>query len=126
MIVTREMERLKASRGSTSGRIESISSIASAGSAPSLLNLFGLLSFNKRQSSGPVVLSEEGLEEAESMIWGQVGKFKWEEVDGVEVEWGVSGLAELQVGQKGVGSAKAEVGEGDDGLNEVREWLYNV
>lgn len=61
-------------------------------------------------------MGDEGeVEEDEGLVWGGKGPFKWEDVEGVEIEWGVSAL----------GGVKA-VGEEGEGLGEVRDWLRDV
>lgn len=120
-VLTREMDRLKSARGSTSGRIEGISSIPS--STSSTWNPFKLL-FGNKAVPKQLVLSEEGIEEAEAMIWGQPGRFKWEEVEGVTIDWAVSGLPEMQASNK-IGVQDSKRNE-NDGLSEVRDWLQDV
>lgn len=105
-ILTREMDRLKQSRASTGGRIEGIGRVQSS-STGLWTRLFG---------SGRSV-PDEGteIEEDESLVWGGKGAFRWEDVEGVEVEWAVSAL----------GPVKA-TGEDGQGLAEVKEWLSKV
>jgi hypothetical protein len=61
------------------------------------------------------VVSEEGMDEAEMMVWGQTGRFSWDEVEGVDVQWAASGMT----------SATASSGS-DDGLEDVRRWLADL
>lgn len=108
-VLTREMDRLKQSRASTGGRIEGIGRVQSSGGT-------GLAGWWKRLFGGGAVIADDGeVEEDESLVWGGKGSFKWEDVEGVEVEWGVSALGGVK--------ASGEVGEG---LREVEEWLRNV
>lgn len=108
-VLTREMDRLKQSRASTGGRIEGIGRVQSSGGT-------GLAGLWKRLFAGGVVVADDGeVEEDEGLVWGGKGTFRWEDIEGVEVEWGVSSL----------GGVKAS-GEEGDGLREVEEWLRKV
>jgi signal recognition particle receptor subunit beta len=109
-VITREMERLKSARGTTGGKIEGIDAVPSSSSSGLLSRFFGTSS-----SSGekPTVISEQGMEEAELMLWGQSGRFSWDEIEGVDVDWAVSGL----------GNASDAV---EDGLEELKDWLSEL
>ncbi|KAI9638565.1 signal recognition particle receptor beta subunit-domain-containing protein [Dioszegia hungarica] len=109
-VLTREMDRLKQSRASTGGRIEGIGRVQSSGGT-------GLAGLWKRffGGRGGGDVDDAELEEDETLVWGGRGTFRWEDVEGVEIAWGVSAL----------GAVKA-VGEEGEGLDEVREWLRSV
>lgn len=68
-------------------------------------------------SSGEV---EGEVEEDETLVWGGKGGFKWEDVDGVEVDWGCSALGMVSL----VKEDKA--GEQGNGLDEVRNFLWDL
>ena len=104
------MDRLKQTRASTGGRIEGISSVASASKGWG--RFFGL------GSSGNAA-EGEGQGEDEGLVWGGKGGFRWEDVEGVEISWGVAALGPVNKAAKG----DEEVGEG---LKEVREWMWDL
>lgn len=105
-VLTREMDRLKQARAATGGRIEGIGRVQSSGG-----------SFWKRLFGGGAVgaADEADAEEDEGLVWGGKGPFRWEDIEGVEIEWAASAL----------GPSKA-TGEEGTGLDEVREWLGSV
>ena len=104
------MDRLKSARAAgVGGRIEGMSKVTSSSGG-----WFGkLFSSSATQVEGEV-------EEDEGLVWGGKGPFKWEDVDGVEVDWGCSALGMVSV----VKEAK-EVQEGN-GLDEVRSFLWEL
>jgi signal recognition particle receptor subunit beta len=109
-ILTREMDRLKAARtAGVGGRIEGMSKVASGGRG-----WFGKL-FAGAEVEGEV-------EEDEGLVWGGKGPFGWEDIDGVEIEWGCSALG--MVNMAGTGAAKD--GEQGNGLDEVRTFLWDL
>lgn len=118
LILTREMDRLKSARGTTSGRIEGISQVPLASTPSSFFGIrLNLNPFSRRGAAGsskPTVLSEEGMDEAEMMVWGQTGRFSWDEVEGVDVQWAASGMT------------SAAASAGNDGLEDVRRWLADL
>ena len=116
LILTREMDRLKSARGTTSGRIEGIDAVPLTSTSSSFFGL-GRFFRSGRAGSKPTVLSEEGMDEAELMVWGQNGRFKWEEIEGVDVQWAASGMA-VQAPGKTEGK--------QDGLEDVRNWLSDL
>ncbi|KIR69809.1 signal recognition particle receptor subunit beta [Cryptococcus deuterogattii CA1014] len=107
-ILTREMDRLKSTRGGTGGKIEGIGKVAGT-SGGFFSNLFG-------GRAGDAGGEDEG-DEDESLIWGGKGPFKWEDVEGVEVEWGASGLGATK------GKTEAENG---NGLDELKVFLWDI
>ncbi|WVO21830.1 uncharacterized protein IAS62_003144 [Cryptococcus decagattii] len=107
-ILTREMDRLKSTRGETGGKIEGIGKVAGT-SGGFFSNLFG-------GRAGDAGGEDEG-DEDESLIWGGKGPFKWEDVEGVEVEWGASGLGATK------GKTEAENG---NGLDELKAFLWDI
>ncbi|KAK8869965.1 hypothetical protein IAR55_000535 [Kwoniella newhampshirensis] len=114
-ILTREMDRLKSARGGSGGKIEGMGKVAGGSSGNWFSRLFGA-------GSGAVGVSEaegEG-EEDEGLVWGGKGPFRWEDVEGVDIEWAASGLGLVQ-GEK----VKGEVEEGN-GLDEIRKFLWEV
>jgi signal recognition particle receptor subunit beta len=114
LILTREMDRLKSARGTTSGRIEGISQVPLASTPSSFFGIrLNLNPFSRRGAAGsskPTVVSEEGMDEAES----QTGRFSWDEVEGVDVQWAASGMT------------SAAASAGNDGLEDVRRWLADL
>lgn len=122
-ILTREMDRLKSARANSSGgRIEGMGKVATSGGGW-FSRLFG-------GNGNAAVAATEGEgegEEDDSLMWGAKGPFKWEEIDGVEITWGCSGLGMVDVGTT-AGSQKdveGDVVEGD-GLSEVRSFLLDL
>jgi signal recognition particle receptor subunit beta len=118
------MDRLKSSRSTIGGKIESISAVSSGNKGSvfaTLLRLFGL-----GGTSGPTAGAEEdevAEEDAESLIWGEKDGFKWEDVEGVEIEWAVSGG--LLPGNERKSDQSAD-DTSEDGLKEVRNWLEEM
>lgn len=107
------MDRLKSARQATSGRIEGIGAVPLTSTTSSFFGLGRFFSRSK-SSSGAGALSDEGLAEAQAMIWGQNGKFSWDEVEGVDVQWSASG------------NTPGDGEKGQDGLKDVREWLSRL
>ena len=68
--------------------------------------------------------SVEG-EEDETLIWGGRGPFKWEDVEGVEIEWAASGLGAVQAGRK-VESTVTEETEAGDGLDDLKRFILEA
>ncbi|KAJ9122737.1 hypothetical protein QFC24_004166 [Naganishia onofrii] len=115
-LLTRELTRAKSSRASTTGRIESIDAVPSSTSSLSFLGyLKKLLRIGGAVNVGAGVGEKEEewkLEEAEDAMWGgRNGTFKFEEVEGVDIEFAV-------------GSAIG--GGAQEGLGELREWLTEL
>lgn len=76
-----------------------------------------LFSASSAASTGEV---DGELEEDEGLVWGGKGGFRWEDVDGVEVDWACSALGMVSV-------VKAEKeGEQGDGLDELRTFLWDL
>ena len=52
------------------------------------------------------------------MVWGGPGAFRWEDVEGVDISWGVSA----------VGPANALIAskERGNGLNELEDFLWDL
>ncbi|WVQ98487.1 hypothetical protein IAU59_005613 [Kwoniella sp. CBS 9459] len=115
-ILTREMDRLKTSRESTGGKIEGMSRVTGGSSTGFFGRLFGL------GGSGAVVPGGEDDEDEvdESLIWGGKGPFRWEDVEGVEIEWGASGLG-VPASAKGT-----EAKEEGNGLDEVKRFVWDI
>ncbi|WVR05029.1 hypothetical protein IAU60_002041 [Kwoniella sp. DSM 27419] len=113
-ILTREMDRLKSSREASGGKIEGMGRVAGGSSAGFFGRLFG------SSGAGVSETADEG-EEDEGLIWGGKGPFRWEDVEGVEVEWGASGL--------GV-PTRDKAGEGDkqqgNGLDQVKRFIWDI
>ncbi|KAL1411214.1 hypothetical protein Q8F55_002165 [Vanrija albida] len=111
-ILTREMDRLKASRGSggVGGRIEGMGRVASGGKS------FWARLFGSAAAEEP----DAGNEDDEALVWGSAGAFRWEDVEGVEVSFGTSG----------VGAAKAvgagSVADAGNGLDELNDFLWDL
>ncbi|WWD15760.1 hypothetical protein CI109_100182 [Kwoniella shandongensis] len=115
-LLTREMDRLKSARGGSGGKIEGMGKVAGSTSGSWFSRLFG------GGSSGGVSVSEgegEG-EEDEALVWGGKGAFRWEDVEGIDIEWAASGLGAVR-GEK----EKGDVEEGN-GLDEVRRFLWEL
>lgn len=112
-ILTREMDRLKSSRGAAGGRIEGMSKVA--GSSSGLwTRLFG----------APAIAEADGeTEDDESLVWGGKGPFRWEDVEGVEVVWGASALGMVKIGKEAGG---AQEGEQGDGLDDLKRFLWEL
>jgi signal recognition particle receptor subunit beta len=75
--------------------------------------------FGKLFSSSTTEVEGE-VEEDEGLVWGGKGSFRWEDVDGVEVDWGCSALGMVSVGKE-----VKEVQQGN-GLDEVRSFLWDL
>lgn len=112
-LLTRELDRAKASRASTTGRIDTIDHIPSASTAS-----FSPITMLKRffgaaaavPSAGTTADESWAVERAEEALWGGRGDgFRFEDVEGVEVEFAV-------------GSAV----RGKEGLEEVWDWLSGL
>lgn len=110
------MDRLKSARGGSGGKIEGMGKVSGSSSGGWFSRLFGA------GSSGVGVSEGEGEgEEDESLVWGGKGAFRWEDVEGIEIEWAASGLGAVKGGEK----EKVDVDEGN-GLDEVRRFLWEV
>lgn len=57
-------------------------------------------------------------EDDEALVWGGKGGFRWEDVEGVDIEWGSSALGSLR-------ELKDTEAEGE-GLAELKEWIASV
>ncbi|KAK1924738.1 signal recognition particle receptor beta subunit-domain-containing protein [Papiliotrema laurentii] len=117
-ILTREMDRLKSARSTTSGKIEGMGKVAGTGSSGLVGKIFG------GGAGGVAEDSVEG-EEDETLIWGGRGPFKWEDVEGVEIEWAASGLGAVQAGRK-VESTVTEETEAGDGLDDLKRFILEA
>ena len=104
------MDRLKGARGSTGGKIEGMGKVPGASTGGFFGKLFG---------GAPVEDGGEG-EEDETLIWGGRGPFKWEDVEGVDIEWAASGLGMVKMGKE-VSGQEAEEG---DGLDDLKRFLW--
>lgn len=103
--------------GGVGGRIEGMGKVASGGGAGWFSRLFG---------GGQSVVSGAGEGEEEDddgLIWGGKGPFRWQDVEGVEVDWGVSALGMVSVGKEVAVTNEVEKG---DGLDELEEFLLNI
>lgn len=105
-ILTREMERLKTARGAggVGGRILGMSRVQTRQGF--WARLFGS---NQAETEG-----EEA--EDEALIWGGQGPWSWDDIEGVEVVWGASGI----------GGATAIGAGGDGDLDEVNDFLWDL
>jgi signal recognition particle receptor subunit beta len=101
------MDRLKSARGAVGGRIEGMGRVASSGGSW-WSRLFG--------GGGGSVSEGEEVEEDEGLVWGAKGPWRWEDIEGVETEWAASGLGSIR-------DAKGEAGQG---LDELKEFLWNI
>lgn len=106
-ILTREMDRLKAARGGSGGRIEGMSKVQT--SRGFWGRLFGAARAGEIEAEG---------EDDEAMVWGGPGQFRWEDVEGVDISWGVSG-----VGPANALTANPERG---NGLAELEDFLWDL
>lgn len=113
-ILTREMDRLKAARGAVGGRIEGMSRVATSGGGSWWSRLFG----GSSSAAAPTAGDDAEAEEDEALVWGGKGGFRWEDVEGVEIEWGASALGSLK-------DVAGSSGEGE-GLSELKEWVANI
>ena len=113
------MDRLKSARGhgGVGGRIEGMGKVAGTRRAGWLSQLFG---GGQDANAGDEV--REG-EEDEGSIWGGKGEFRWEDVEGVDIDWGVSGLGMVNDGKQ---AATMENQSPGDGLDELRAFLLSV
>jgi len=112
-LLTREMDRLKSAKASTSGKIEGLSKVAGTGSGGFLSRLFG----------GGAAVDDGGEgEDDETLIWGGRGPFKWEDVEGLEIEWAATGLGPVKTG----GVSAVEEPETGDGLDDLKRFLWDV
>jgi signal recognition particle receptor subunit beta len=65
---------------------------------------------------------EGEVEEDEGLVWRGKGPFRWEDVDGVEVEWGCSSLGPVNMAS----SAKAGDQGTGNGLDDLRYFLWDL
>ncbi|WWC61303.1 uncharacterized protein I303_103884 [Kwoniella dejecticola CBS 10117] len=113
-ILTREMDRLKAARGGSGGKIESMGKVTGGSSSSGFFaRLFG-------GAGAGLAEGEEGEGEDESLIWGGKGPFDWNDVEGLEVSFGATGL-----GAVGAGKDKAGSEEGN-GLDEIKQFIWDA
>ncbi len=117
--LTTEMGRLKAARGTVGGKIEGISAVRTGGTGL-LATLKGLLGMGGPASKART--QDVGADEAEELVWGDKGAFRWEDIEGVEVEWAVSGGLGPRTTQT---TGETEQGSQDE-LDDVREWLDSL
>ena len=115
------MERLKDARGGgrVGGRIEGMSKVAGTVGGGFFDRLFGR---SQSVSTGEGKAEDEGEDEDESLVWGGKGPFSWGEVEGIEIEWGVSGLGMVNVGKQ-VAASPVERG---DGLDDLEGFMLGV
>ncbi|WWC69623.1 uncharacterized protein I206_103566 [Kwoniella pini CBS 10737] len=111
-ILTREMDRMKSARGGSGGKIESMGKVSGGASAGFFARLFG--------SGGGAVEGEEGEGEDESLIWGGKGQFDWNDIEGLEISFGASGLGSVSEGKE---KGEREVG---NGLDEVKSFIWDA
>lgn len=104
-VLTREMDRLKSARSASGGRIEGMGRVATQQSW--WAKLFG--------TPEPVA---ENTEDEEALVWGGAGAWSWDDVEGVEVEWGVTGL--------GAPAKLTEEGEQGDGMQDLTDFLWDL
>ena len=107
------MDRLKSSRGAIGGRIEGMGRVDGLSRGGWWSRLMG----------GGTTTAEGTEEEDEVVLWGGVGSFKWEDIEGVEVEWGCSGLGMVKVGKDATRVDKIEQG---DGLDDVKRFIWDA
>ncbi|WWC85295.1 uncharacterized protein L201_000157 [Kwoniella dendrophila CBS 6074] len=114
-ILTREMDKLKSSRGGSGGKIEGMSRVSGSSSGSFFSRLFGSGSANTSVGLG------EGDEEIdENLIWGGKGSFDWNDVEGVEISFGASGL-----GIPSNDNSQKEKEQGN-GLDEIKNFIWEV
>lgn len=105
------MDRLKTARGAggVGGRIEGMSRVSSGGRG-FWARLFG--------GGGASTEPEASTEDDEALVWCGAGPFRWEDIEGVDVSWAVSG----------VGSANwTAVTDGvGNGLDELTDFLADL
>lgn len=121
LVLTREMDRLKSARSTVGGKIEGMDAVPSGSSSSfvsSILEFFGYGHSPRMQV--PSMLGNQTEEEAQMMIWGQHGRFKWEEIEGVDIEWAVSGMGADEAEEA---AEEESISRNKDGLKEVRRWL---
>lgn len=106
-ILTREMDRLKAARGGSGGRIEGMGKVQT--SRGFWGRLFGAARAGEIEAEG---------EDDEAMVWGGPGAFRWEDVEGVDISWGVSAV--------GPANALTAPKERGNGLNELEDFLWDL
>jgi signal recognition particle receptor subunit beta len=104
-VLTREMDRLKSARWASGGRIEGMGRVATQRGW--WARLFG--------SAEPVA---ENTEDEEALVWGGPGAWNWDDVEGVDVEWGVTGLG-------GAKPLTDELEEGD-GLQDLTDFFWDL
>ncbi|GMK57884.1 hypothetical protein CspeluHIS016_0407180 [Cutaneotrichosporon spelunceum] len=104
-VLTREMDRLKSARSASGGRIEGMGRVATQRGW--WARLFG--------APEPVA---ENTEDEEALVWGGLGAWNWDDIEGVDVEWGVTGL----------GGSKSLTGECEqgDGLQDLTDFLWDL
>ncbi|BEJ12858.1 hypothetical protein CspHIS471_0300320 [Cutaneotrichosporon sp. HIS471] len=104
-VLTREMDRLKSARSASGGRIEGMGRVATQRGW--WARLFG--------APEPVA---ENTEDEEALVWGGPGAWNWDDVEGVDVEWGVTA----------VGGAKplTEECEEGDGLQDLTDFFWDL
>ncbi|WVQ78139.1 hypothetical protein IAT38_000220 [Cryptococcus sp. DSM 104549] len=107
-ILTREMDRLKSARGGSGGKIEGMGRVAGT-SGGWFSRLFG-------GGAAGVEVEGEG-EDDEGLVWGGKEAFRWEDIEGVDIEWGASGLGATKV--------DTETQSGN-GLDELKSFLWEV
>ncbi|KAL7420530.1 hypothetical protein Q5752_004481 [Cryptotrichosporon argae] len=112
--LTRELERLKAARaGGAGGRIEGMARVAGGGGL--WARLFGASAAEADAGAGA------SADDDDALVWGAKGAWRWDDVEGVEIEWAASALgAPGQSGEQGGGEGEA------DGLDAVREFMYDL
>ncbi|GHJ86461.1 hypothetical protein NliqN6_2863 [Naganishia liquefaciens] len=113
-LLARELDRVKAARAHTTGRIDTIERIPGSASASS--NPFSFITWFFSGSATPSTTSQADessiLERAEDALWGDAAGgngFRFENIEGVEVEFGVASAV-----------------KGQEGLTEVRDWLEGL
>lgn len=106
-ILTREMDRLKSARGGSGGRIEGMSKVQTSRGFWS--RLFGAARAGEVAAEG---------EDDEAMIWGGPGSFRWEDIEGVDISWGVSGI--------GPSNSLVANSEKGNGLHELEDFLWDL
>ena len=65
------------------------------------------------------VLEGTGEEDDEALVWGNSGGFKWEDIEGVEVEWGSTALGAIKKGNEVGGEEKV-----GDGMDDIRRFIW--
>ncbi|WVO16972.1 hypothetical protein L204_104658 [Cryptococcus depauperatus] len=108
-ILAREMDRLKTTQGVSGGKVEGIDAVAASSSG----------FFSRLFSSSAA--SQQDEEDDETLVWGGKGPFRWEDVEGVEIEWAASGLGAYKSEQ----NERERVEEGN-GLDSLKEFLWKI